>query len=175
MAEHGICREIGIDAGHRVPLHGSKCKHPHGHRYKIEANCTGPLFDGTEQDGMVIDFGFLKDEMMSIIDAHCDHGQILWVDDPFVRMLVPMLDLSSAREGIARVGFFFLTTTIQVDANRSIPVKLYLLPCAPTAENLARHWFERLAPRVLLRTNEQAKLSSVVVHETPNCRAVYPV
>ncbi len=61
-----MSREIGIDAGHRVPTHGSKCKNLHGHRYTIQAICkAGFLQSEGEQKAMVIDFGFLKEEMLS--------------------------------------------------------------------------------------------------------------
>ena len=54
-------------------------------------------------------------------------------------------------------------------------MKLYVVPFVPTAENLAKHWFERLAPRVDARTEGRASLLKVLVWETPNCSAEYPV
>src|SRR5262245_26860983 len=80
-----ITREIGIDAGHRVTWHGSKCRNLHGHRYTVQALGSGPLGGEGEQLGMVLDFGFLKEEMLAEIDAPCDHGMILWIDDPILR------------------------------------------------------------------------------------------
>ena len=56
---HLISREISIDAGHRVTEHTSKCRNLHGHRYTIQAWCSGPLFSEGEQGGMVLDFGFI--------------------------------------------------------------------------------------------------------------------
>lgn len=163
---HEITREIGIDAGHRVTHHGSKCKNLHGHRYTIQATCRGPLFSGGEQQGMVLDFGFLKEEMMNEIDGPCDHGTILWIDDPFVldfagRETQMVKDWSDA---VKDDGYH---STISVFG------KLYLVPFVPTAENLARHWYDRLLPRVKARTNDQAWLLGVKVWETPNCSAEY--
>ena len=143
MAIFNITREIGIDAGHRVPLHGSKCRSLHGHRYTIQATCEGELAQGGEQDGMVLDFGFLKEEMMAEIDAPCDHALVLWCDDPLVAIL-------TGKEGCQ---------------------KLYILDSTPTAENLARHWFARLAPRVVDRSGGLATLVNIRVYETPNCWA----
>jgi 6-pyruvoyltetrahydropterin/6-carboxytetrahydropterin synthase len=170
---HGIVREIGIDAGHRVPLHGSKCKNPHGHRYLIEAHCTGPLQAESEQEGMVIDFGFVKEEMMEVIDEFCDHGQILQVTDPYVKRFAPKIDLREAKQQVKTAGYYSYKGCL-ADAEE-LPVKLYLVPFAPTAENLARHWFQRLAPRVEERSNGLGRLARIVVHETPNCRAYYPL
>jgi 6-pyruvoyltetrahydropterin/6-carboxytetrahydropterin synthase len=139
---HEITREIQIDAAHRVPDHGSKCKNLHGHRYVIQATCSGPLFDSGPQSGMVVDFGFLKEEMMAAIDVPADHGTILYEDDSLYN-------------------------------HRHLFGKLLLLPCVPTAENLAAYWFEQLAPRIEARTDGRASLVRLRVYETPNCWADY--
>ncbi|MHB8760606.1 MAG: 6-pyruvoyl trahydropterin synthase family protein, partial [Thiobacillus sp.] len=31
-----ITRRLEFDAGHRIPNHGSQCRHLHGHRYALE-------------------------------------------------------------------------------------------------------------------------------------------
>lgn len=164
---HEIIREIGIDAGHRVTHHGSKCRNLHGHRYTVQAVCEGPLFTQGEQQGMVLDFGFLKEEMMNIIDADCDHGMVLWIDDPWAKELCGFGDhmFMEVRDHVLASGF-----TKHVSERG----KFYLLPFVPTAENLAAHWYERLTPRVKDRTNGQATLKRVIVWETPNCSATYP-
>ncbi len=159
--EFEITREIGIDAGHRVTYHGSKCRNLHGHRYTIQATCAGPLFPSGEQEGMVLDFGFLKDEMMRRIDVPCDHGMILWWKDPLLSSLIPglspaMCDQSRAAEAVGVCG------------------KLYIVPFVPTAEHLAKHWFEVLAPEIVIRSEDRARLKRVRVLETPNCWADYP-
>lgn len=144
METFRITREIGIDAAHRVPTHGSKCRNVHGHRYTIQATCEGSLKSTGEEAGMVLDFGFLKDEMMATIDGPCDHAAIFWEEDE----LLPLL--------------------------RDVCSKLQVIPFIPTAENLARYWFELLAPRVVLRSDGHARLVFIKVWETPNCHAVYP-
>lgn len=165
---HLITREIGIDMGHRVTYHGSKCRNLHGHRYTVHATCKGPLFAAGEQQGMVLDFGFLKEEMMNEIDSPCDHGTTLWVDDPlldqFMKMDPEHLQVDYIRQKLAEDGHWLglLKTG-----------KTYVVPFVPTAENLARHWFERLAPRVSARTEGQATLAEIKVWETPNCSASY--
>lgn len=167
---HLITREIGIDMGHRVTYHGSKCRNLHGHRYTVHATCKGPLFTDGEQQGMVLDFGFLKEEMMDEIDAPCDHGTTLWIDDPLLKQFMEMnskgvdSELELIRKCLGEKGYWLglLRTG-----------KTYVVPFVPTAENLARHWFERLAPRVNVRTDGQATLVEVKVWETPNCSASY--
>lgn len=175
MSRHLITREIGIDAGHRVTHHGSKCRNLHGHRYTIQATCEGPLFTEGEQQGMVLDFGFLKEEMMNEIDSCCDHALILWAYDPLLNILYPgdSQGLRGAVEWALKDGWCFVHPSA-ADRDDHGYGNLYIVPFVPTAENLARHWFERLTPKVLSRTNRQATLLKVKVWETPNCAAEYP-
>lgn len=161
-----ISREIGIDAGHRVMTHGSKCKNLHGHRYKIQATCSAKiLIDAGEQTSMVIDFGFLKGLMMDYIDEPCDHGMIMFAGDPMLKKFFhDIRDLEQAQSEVSEYG--------QAQCN-SIFGKLYIVGFIPTAEQLAKHWYYRLALKVEEVTHDVAKLESITVHETPNCQATY--
>jgi 6-pyruvoyltetrahydropterin/6-carboxytetrahydropterin synthase len=55
----GVC--VTIDCGHFLPGH-SKCGRPHGHTYRVEAVAEGPV-----KDGMVIDFGDLKERLREVV------------------------------------------------------------------------------------------------------------
>lgn len=165
-----ITREIGIDAAHRVPLHGSKCRNLHGHRYTIQATCSGPLVDAGEQSGMVLDFGFLKEEMMAEIDAPCDHGTIIYQHD--YELLNMFMTKASIDKGSAWGKSVRASSTNGWGAGDAPNgMKVYVVTFPPTAEELARHWFERLAPRVAARSESKARLRRVRVWETPNCYA----
>ena len=167
-------REIGIDAGHRIPTHGSKCKNVHGHRYTIEAHCaTEKVHTEGEQSGMGIDFGFLKEEMMSQIDFYCDHGFIMWLEDELLTTFLGSLGRAiEVRNHVDRGGNFM---PFLIGEGDTVVGKLYVVPFIPTAENLAKHWFELLTPRIKFRSEGKASLWRVVVHETPNCSAWYPL
>lgn len=171
---YSIMREIGIDMGHRVTTHGSKCKNVHGHRYTIIANCRAEeLHESGEQSDMVLDFGFLKDEMMKQIDQNFDHGFTLWIDDPLIRKFIEptgeeWIELfKRIKVRIASSGHCLL------EEPTSIIGKLIIVPFIPTAEKLAEHWFNLLEPRVHERSEGLARLSGIKVWETPNCSAVY--
>lgn len=166
MSQHLITREIGIDMGHRVTLHGSKCRNLHGHRYTIQTTCSGHLGIEGEEMGMVLDFGFLKELMMEHIDEPCDHGMCLWDQDPFVKDFLPDEPAVQAVRSIGSKGYW------SGEGNFG---KLYLVPFVPTAENLARHWYHRLIAPVLERSDGRALCHSVKVWETPNCSAQFPV
>lgn len=162
MADRHKCtRQIGIDMGHRVPDHGSKCRHLHGHRYTIEATCSGPLAEAGEQNGMVIDFGFLKEAMLEAIDRPFDHQLCLWKHDPQV---VNLFEVIAPLEPIASVDH-----ATDQHGNR-----LVLIDRVPTAENLAALWYEQLEVLVESLTEGRATLESVKVWETPNCWAEFP-
>lgn len=166
-------RSIGIDAGHRLSTHGAKCRHLHGHRYTIEASATAATLHAEgEQSGMALDFGFLKDAMMEAIDAPCDHGLILCLEDrAALELFLP--------EGETMAGWHAELARAVAEAGFAAPdrtrlgQKLYVVAGQPTAEFLARHWFSRLAPSVAARSDGLAVLTAVRVWETPNCWAEY--
>jgi len=127
-----------------------------------------------EQAGMVLDFGFLKHEMVRLIDHPCDHGLMVALDDrPLLRLFVPDGATAEAwigaiAEDVARDGF-----ALRTDAH--LEQKLYVIPFPPTAECLARHWFERLGPAIARRSGGHAELIGVRVWETPNCWADFGI
>jgi len=173
MNSFTVTRQIGIDAGHRVMTHGSKCRHLHGHRYTIEATCVADhLQSQGEQSDMVLDFGFLKDEMMAEIDTPCDHGFLASIEDHELLAMFrpdgvdPQDWIVPIRASVKRQGYCLTTDT-------RLGTKLYVLDVNPTAEQLSRHWFRRLRPVVTVRSGGAARLLNVTVWETPNCRATY--
>jgi len=175
MSMYTITRQICIDAGHRIPWHGSKCKNPHGHRYVIEATCGAKqLHETGEQTGMVLDFSFLKAAMIKHIDEPCDHGFMVHIDDS--QMLRAFLNdrqlqaLPGKWESAAQDRFISMFGVGQGEQ-----WKLYIIDKVPTAENLAEHWFNRLTNIVKQDSLQYAELLYVDVHETPNCMARYPV
>jgi len=158
-------RIIGIDMGHRVMTHGSKCKSLHGHRYQIEATVEADTLQ-TEgvQTGMVMDFGFLKDLMMDTIDRLCDHGMIMYDKDPLLFVVYP--ECQSAV--LSQDGH--LTASNYKHFALCEAGKLTVVNFIPTAENLARWWFELLQQKSPLGI----QIKSVKVWETPNCYSIYP-
>lgn len=167
-ATHLISREIGIDVGHRVMDHGSKCANLHGHRYKIQAWCRGPLYSAGEQNGMVLDFGFLKEEMMNLIDDRFDHAFMFCIKDA---VCGPMFGLDNPK--FAQQVDAMLAEEQMFYGKNPAGLKICILPVVPTAENLARVWFDLLQPRVTVRTKGQGTLTAIKVWETPNCWASY--
>jgi 6-pyruvoyltetrahydropterin/6-carboxytetrahydropterin synthase len=161
QATHTISRRIEIDAAHRVPGHTGKCRNLHGHRYLVEAVCAGVLAEAGHEGGMVMDFAFLKEEMLAVIDAECDHAAILWSGDPLVEVLA---------------GAASFDGSVEPGQGRRVSSRfgpILVVPFTPTAENLARYWFDRLKARISSRTGDRARLIELRVFETPNTCATY--
>lgn len=172
-APYRISRRIEIDAGHRIMTHGSKCRHVHGHRYGVEAVCEAKdLHHAGEQTDMVLDFGFLKEEMLKAIDEPCDHGFVAALADvELLTMFAP-----ADRDPVAWIAALEAEVRLRGEATTTdtrLLTKLTVVPFQPTAECLARHWFVKLAEPVRLRSGGAARLVQVRVFETPNCAAEY--
>jgi 6-pyruvoyltetrahydropterin/6-carboxytetrahydropterin synthase len=146
IMNHLVTRFIEFDSGHRVPYHQSKCRNPHGHRYKVEATIRGPLVTdlGANDHGMVVDFGALKDLMVQEVANRWDHSMLVWEHD-----------------------------TELLDALRGHGWRVVSLPRVPTAENLAYLIFVELDPWVEKVWQGRVTLVEVQVWETPNAVASY--
>ncbi len=140
-----ITKTIEIDMGHRVPNHKSKCRNPHGHRYKIEVAVDDKVITdkGSSSEGMVIDFGDLKEIMMDILDTGFDHGYMIFKEDPYVSYYEKMKE-----DGL----------------------KIIIVDFIPTAENISEFWAHLL--RIALEMKD-IKLKYVKVWETPTSTAEY--
>lgn len=139
-----VTKEVQFDAGHRVPFHDSKCRNPHGHRYRVVVELEGELHTQGSQAGMVLDFGYIKAALMSHVHDVYDHGFIVHDGD------------------FEMAGFLS-----DSDANGW---KVIQVPWHPTAENMARAIYDDLAA---LSDWWWHALQSVSVWETPTSCAIY--
>ena len=140
-----ITRRLEFDAGHRIPDHKSQCRHLHGHRYAIEITLGGEIIrrDGDCADGMVMDFSEIKSLAVEHLVERWDHAFLVAAGD---------------------------TAIVQFLA--SLPGhKTVLLPCTPTAENLAEQAFAILDAVYRDTYGNQLRLERVRLYETPNCWA----
>ena len=126
-----VTKSVEFDAGHRVPLHVSKCRNPHGHRYRVVAHVDGPIVEDptSSDDGMVVDFGVLKSVLTREVHDRFDHGFIVAGSDREMR-----------------------------DALDGFGWKVIVLHAVPTAENLAVECFrtvsDALPPGLVLQAIE---------------------
>lgn len=155
-----ITKQIEIDMGHRVPNHKSKCRNLHGHRYKIEVGVNDKVIQtpGSSDEGMVIDFSDLKQVMMDCLDKGFDHGFVMYDKDPFKYFF----DIMQKGELLK------ISEDTAVGDNKS--QKIIFVPFIPTAENLAKYWYELLAVPLSERS---ISIQHVKVWETPTSTAIY--
>lgn len=140
-----VTRRLEFDAGHRIPDHKSQCRHLHGHRYAIEVTLAGDVIDkaGDPANGMVMDFSEIKALARQHVVDVWDHAFLVYAGDAPV---VAFLD--------------------------SLPGhKTVVLPCIPTAENLARSAFDILDAVYRDTYGNSLRLERVRLYETPNCWA----
>lgn len=98
--------------------------------------------EGLDDLGRVIDFGIIKERLCYWLEEHWDHKMMLWAEDPLL-----------------------------ADLKRLVPEDLVVVPFNPTAEEIARHMVEVVAPKQLEGTN--IKLQKCRVEETAKCSASY--
>lgn len=67
-----------ISAGHRVHEHESRCRHLHGHNYRVHFHCEAEL----DALGRVIDFSVIKSTLCEWLEEHWDHRMLIWDRDP---------------------------------------------------------------------------------------------
>ena len=133
---YGLKSEASFDSAHFLADYYGKCENLHGHRWRVVAYLCAPELgaEGTQRD-MVMDFSVFKRALRELAEEF-DHT-----------FLVEEGTLGPATiEALEGEGF-----------------SLKLLPFRTTAENLARHFCDRLCERGL-------PCSQVDVYETPlNC------
>lgn len=130
-----------ISCGHRVYGHEGKCRHFHGHNYRIHFDVEAK--DGSEtldRVGRVIDFSVIKSKLCEWLEISWDHKMLLWEKDPEALELCDM-----------------------------DPDGVVLLPFNPTAENMAGYLLSVIGPNQFEDT--QVRLTKVRIEETYKCHA----
>lgn len=131
--------------GHRVPNHKSKCRNLHGHSYTIECGVDDKVITtkGASNEGMVIDFSDLKGILKTEIEDKFDHKFVLFNDDS---LWYKLTQLEQEALGLVSVDFI------------------------PTAENLAKHWYEIIKPKL---QSHAIAIKFIKIWETPTSTATY--
>lgn len=68
-----------FSTGHRVVGHEGKCRHLHGHNYRIHFHCEAEQLDSV---GRVIDFSEIKSKLCMWLEDNWDHYFLVWDQDP---------------------------------------------------------------------------------------------
>ena len=132
-----VTKTVKFDAAHVLTNHQGLCKNLHGHTYRVDVSVTQP--DGSGKD-MVIDFKDLKAIANEVICDRFDHAFVY----------------NTASSGECEIA-----AVVEKNGMRTVAI-----PFRSTAENLARHFYESLKPRI-------PGLSAVKVWETADSCAEY--
>jgi len=121
-----ITKEFKFEMAHALHEYDGLCKNIHGHSYRLWVTVKGKVKNdqGHTKDGMVMDFGVLKEIVKPEIVDKYDHSLVLNANSPHAK-----IDLSAFE-------------------------KVFLLPYQPTSENLvidfANHIKSRLPENISL-------------------------
>jgi 6-pyruvoyltetrahydropterin/6-carboxytetrahydropterin synthase len=152
MLHFSVSRYHDISMGHRVCGHENKCRHLHGHNYRITFHVEAK---DTDLDclGHVVDFGVIKDTLCQWLEDHWDHKFLLWEEDPMLALLMDMDSYDA--EYANNVGTDLQDSIVPVSFN-------------PTAENIGTYLVEYVGPWIL---PSHLILRGVKVEETRKCSA----
>ena len=87
-----------FSAGHKVTGHESKCKHLHGHNYRV--HFTVESKEDLDTIGRVLDFSVIKSNLCEWLEENWDHKFLIWNQDPMAK---PLQEI--AKESIVMVPF----------------------------------------------------------------------
>jgi len=79
MSELHITREFRFEGAHALTHYDGKCRHIHGHSYRLMVTITGEpsLVPGDPKSGMILDFNDLKKIVSRYILEPLDHSLML--------------------------------------------------------------------------------------------------
>lgn len=80
-----ICKIFHFEAAHCLPNHPGACKNLHGHSYELHVGVTAEVLD---DQGMVMDFGDLKQIVQHEILNEFDHSLVLKKDSLLAHTLI---------------------------------------------------------------------------------------
>lgn len=150
-----VTRYHDISCGHRVVGHESKCRHLHGHNYRVHFTCTAEKLDSV---GRVIDFSVIKEKLCMWIEDHWDHKFLAWVNDNPLQDFYHHTKIGSGTE-------------VDPETYNVLDDSLVWTPFNPTAENMAEYLVKYVGPAQLKGTG--VTLTKVVIEETAKCSATY--
>ena len=99
---------------------------------------------GLDEVGRVMDFGVIKSKLCNWLEENYDHKMLIWELDPML-----------------------------VDLKKISPESIVITDFNPTAENIAEHFCEVLAPELLAETG--CVLMELKIEETRKCSATYQI
>ncbi|SMO45260.1 6-pyruvoyl trahydropterin synthase family protein [Solitalea koreensis] len=88
MANIRLTKYFNFEAAHALFGYDGKCRNVHGHSYELYVTIVGPIINDPNhvKNGMVMDFGDLKEIVKSEIVDIFDHATILNQNSPHIKL-----------------------------------------------------------------------------------------
>lgn len=144
-----------ISCGHRVHGHESKCRHLHGHNYRIHFYVVQDDASKTDSIGRVMDFSAIKSKLCMWLEDNWDHKFLAWEQDTLMQELARASD----------------TYACPSEHNSMLHDSIVWTPFNPTAENMAAYLVNVIGPRQLKGSG--CRLVACTIDETAKCHASY--
>lgn len=130
-----VTKEFRFEGAHALQGYDGKCRHIHGHSYRLFVTVKGSPIQATDnpKSGMVIDFSELKKIVTETILDPFDHALILRDDSPFTREIaisysnVVIVDFQPTCENLAIYFAHAIKKRLPSDI-KLYSVKLYETP-----------------------------------------------
>lgn len=121
-----VSKEFTFDAAHHLHCYEGKCKNLHGHTYRVVFGLSG----FTDERGLMIDFGEIKEIWKNKIEVHLDHRYlnetlplmnttaeniVVWIYEKMAEALLDAPKYKGARVEFVRL---FETPTSYAEARR---------------------------------------------------------
>jgi len=73
-----VSKTFDFHAAHHLPNHQGQCRNVHGHTYRLEVQVIGTPKDvtGDSDDGMVVDFGLVKELYKHHLEPFLEHRDL---------------------------------------------------------------------------------------------------
>ena len=140
-----ITKRFSWAMGHRLTFHKGRCYNRHGHNFEMKVSVEGRV----SKNGMVMDFGELKEIFNNVVDEPLDHSFMYYEKD----ILLPgVLEQQKLLER---------------------PEKIVIVKFETTAENISKYLFEKFNHEVIKKTLGRCKVNRVKVYETNSSEAAY--
>ena len=142
-----ITKQFKFETGHALYGYDGLCKNVHGHSYKLDVTIIGtPITDPKDvKNGMVIDFGDLKDIVNQEIVSPFDHATVLNISTPHIEIADEM---EKRGHKILRVNYqptsemMVLEFVKKLQAKLPDQLKLYSLKLRETSTAFAEWYAE---------------------------------
>jgi 6-pyruvoyltetrahydropterin/6-carboxytetrahydropterin synthase len=93
-----VTRAFHFEAAHQLPWHEGKCRHLHGHSYRLEVTVAGPI----GPQGVVLDFADLRAAVEREVIDRYDHRYLNdLMDNPTAELIAHEIWKTLAAAGLA--------------------------------------------------------------------------